>query len=134
MTGGQALKDINSFTKNISIGLHSYSEAAAVSIEQWADVIVDELCANIKTLSPKLTGAYQKNWTVTKKRYYPGKFEFIVHNKKEYQLTHLLENGHRSRNGNTVAARIHIKPFADRAVDEYKTQVRSILQNGGYRK
>lgn len=129
-----ANEQIDSFTKSLSSVLTSYSEAASASIEERAEVIADKLCADIKKASPKLTGAYQRNWTVTKKRYYPGKFEFTVHNKKEYQLTHLLENSHKSRNGSTVAARVHIKPSADKAVQEYETEVDAILQNGGYKK
>ena len=58
------------------------------------------------------TGAYTKNWAVAKrgsrKSVVTGLNGYSVYNKKHYQLTHLLENGHQSRNGGRVKAFSHI--------------------------
>ena len=58
------------------------------------------------------TGAYTKDWAVTQRnsigRKVAGTESYSVHNKKHYQLTHLLQNGHASRNGGRVKAYPHI--------------------------
>lgn len=74
-------------------------------IRDTAKIIKDK----IKRSSPKLTGDYKKGWSVKKR--YEGKedIRLAVHNKKEYPLTHLLENGHAKRGGGRTRAYPHIK-------------------------
>ena len=52
------------------------------------------------------TGKYTKDWDVTQRDRRVGRItgteSYSVHNKKHYQLTHLLQNGHASRNGGRV--------------------------------
>lgn len=56
-----------------------------------------EAVNEVKVLSPKLTGKYRKGWkcTITQDH---GVTKVRIHN-KEYQLVHLLELGHLSKNG-----------------------------------
>lgn len=73
---------------------------------------------------PRLTGDYAKGWAVMKK----GPDTFIVHNKTEYRLTHLLENGHVSANqygsGYTRVNGIkHIEPAAEEGANEFINEV-----------
>ena len=75
--------------------LHDYVEKVDETtdeiMEKNAKLTVDEL----KRTSPKSKGhrKYANSWAVTKQDHL-----FIVHNKKHYRLTHLLENGHVIRN------------------------------------
>lgn len=66
------------------------------------------------------TRAYTKDWTydIRRKRSsaITGLDEYSVHNSSHYQITHLLEYGHQSRNGGRVKAYEHIKPVNDLVV------------------
>lgn len=72
----------------------------------------------LRSESPKRTGAYADDWTYTTRGDH-----VVVYNRKHYQLTHLLENGHQLRAGGrtlgSVAPQIHIAPVARRAGETF---------------
>lgn len=78
------------------------------------------------------TGKYTKDWDSgargSRASAVAGLQGFSVYNKKHYQLTHLLENGHQSRNGGRVKAFSHIAPVnnqvAEMAVEKIERKVR----------
>ena len=80
----------------------------------------------LKNTSPKLTGDYAKGWAVKQEKGV-GKMNFIVHNRTDYQLTHLLENGHVIRNKKgtygRVSGRKHIAPVEEWASDELPRRI-----------
>lgn len=66
------------------------------------------------------TGAYEKDWTAKQRERASSVVEvdgYTVFNKKHYQLTHLLEYGHQSRNGGRVRAFSHIAPVNEQIGD-----------------
>lgn len=100
----------------------SCNGAMEVATEKAAKFSVKELKKFKTNKSHQATGKYSSGWTYAKK----GLNRFTVHNKKYYQLTHLLENGHDIiRNGRKVgysAPIKHIKPVEEAtgdAIDQY---------------
>lgn len=73
---------------------------------------------------------YSKTWKVKMQR--DG--SFIVHNPKNYQLTHLLENGHVVVNGKGVYGRArafkHIEPVYIWAQEELMREIKARLERG----
>ncbi len=63
------------------------------------------------------TGKYTKDWTADQRgsraSAVSGLKGYSVYNKKHYQLTHLLEHGHQSRNGGRVKEFTHIAQVND---------------------
>lgn len=69
---------------------------------------------------------YNSSWAVkqdTKK----NSSTMIIHNKKHYQLTHLLENGHALRNGGRTRAFPHIEPVAEEAEKELLDNIKQYI-------
>ena len=81
------------------------------------------------------SGKYNKGWTVKTEK---GRMSIqcIVHNKDNYQLTHLLEKGHRiiGRDGSVkgqTKAFPHIAPVEQESNKEYERRVENLIKNGG---
>lgn len=91
-----------------------------------------ECVKRLRNTSPRKTGDYAAGWG-TKKMASHGKIaNIIVHNKTEYSLTHLLENGHLIVNAKgtfgRTAPRKHIKPVEEWANNELPLEIERELQ------
>ena len=86
-----------------------------------------ETVMKLRNTSPVKTGSYARGWKVGKRR---GS-DYIVHNATDYQLTHLLENGHVIRNKKGTYGRApahkHIKPVEEWASDELPRRIEGDL-------
>lgn len=98
--------------------LEAYASHLAEDIEKIIDETADEGVEKLKKNSPKRTGAYSKDWVKTKR-----KENTVLHNKKHYQLTHLLEKGHLTVNGKRVSPQKHIEPVEEQIIDEIVKKV-----------
>lgn len=103
--------------------LSEYNERVGKAVEESAQQVSKECVNKLKSSSPRKTGDYASGWGIKRM----GSKDFVVHNKTEYRLTHLLENGHVSRNQFGTFGRVraipHIKPVEQWANDEFTNQV-----------
>ena len=87
------------------------------SAKKGIDGVSKESVQKLRNTSPVKTGSYAKGWS-TKKQ---GDMDVVVYNRTDYQLTHLLENGHVIRNKKGTYGRApahkHIKPVEEWAID-----------------
>ena len=99
-------------------------------INDQAKEIANDVCNKLKRESPSDTKQYAKSWTVDSRegKYFQGTFNFVVHNKKKYRITHLLEYGHASRNGGRVKAYPHIEKISNVASAEFERRVKEIAE------
>ena len=117
------IKDIlNEYSFDIQEGI----DKEAQNISQQ---VVNDLKATTNTYKVR-TGKYNKGWRVNTKKG-RGVINCMVHNATNWQLTHLLENGHTTRNGGRTKAFVHIRPVEEKYVAEYEANVEKIINNGG---
>lgn len=87
------------------------------------NAVAKESAQKLRNTSPKKSGSYAKGWSVKKQ----GDMDVIVHNKTDYQLTHLLENGHVVRNKKGTYGRTngikHIASVEGWAVEELPRRI-----------
>lgn len=122
----------------------------SVKIDELANVIADELakynqevtdgmkkeikkaakeCKNeIQQNSPKLTGDYRNGWRVNVSFESEEDIRVNVHNKTDYQLTHLLEHGHAKQNGGRVEGYPHIGPAEQNAEKKLLQNVKVVVK------
>ena len=100
-----------------------YIDLTAKEIKSICKEVADDVCETIKDKAPVDTGAYKKSWDVTLTEEKNNGVVYTVHSKTQYQLTHLLENGHAKRNGGRTKAQPHIAPGENLAIRELKQKV-----------
>lgn len=90
--------------------------------------ISKESVQKLRNTSPKKSGDYAKGWTTKK----VSDMEVVVHNKTDYQLTHLLENGHVIKNKKGTYGRTrpikHIAPVEEWAKTALPDEIMRELQ------
>lgn len=119
---------MTNFTVEIRNLLEEYNKEVAEVVKECAKETAQKCARQLKASSPRgARGRYAKGWSVKKEG--DG---FIVHNKTDYQLTHLLENGHVIANGSGTYGRTrgikHIEPVEREMVTEFERTVRERLE------
>ena len=124
-----AYKEISDISKILSNYVDDIQEGITESADKIAEESVGELKATSSTYQIR-TGKYNKGWRVKKDK---GRnyVHNTIHNKTDYQLTHLLENGHKTRNGGTTRKFVHIAPVEQQAVERFEKEVENIVKKGG---
>ena len=91
----------------------------------------------VKAASPvrkygKRKGRYKKGWTTKEETVSRVRTDVIIHNRTDYQLTHLLEKGHvlvrGGRKRGRVPARVHIAPVEEHAIKNMEEAIEKIAQ------
>ena len=118
------MANINSLADEIARELQRYGNLVEEEVEVSKKEVADELVTTLKASSnTKKTGRYNKGWRAKK----VGN-KIVVHNKTDYQLTHLLEHGHVKRGGGRVPAKVHIRPAEQRAIADYLDKVEQAIR------
>lgn len=111
--------------------LENYVEDIEEDVEDTMNAVIKEAKQELVQTSPRSGIArdtkYYKGWAVknggrTRKKHYYGK---TIWNRTNYQLTHLLEFGHATRNGGRTQAQPHIRKIEEK----YGTKFADLLEN-----
>ena len=101
------------------------------AVSEELDIYANEVADTVKkTVTAAASGAYKKSWSQKKTYDNTGSIQITVYNRKHYQLTHLLENGHAKTNGGRTRAFPHIAPAEEFAERELEQELRRKLGEG----
>lgn len=114
--------------------LTAYSEALVTEADNAAKRSAKRLMSKLKATSPEDTGAYAKDWAVKEiESKTGGPSSYVVHNKDNYRLTHLLEYGHATKGGTErVKAQPHIEPARDDEAKKLHEELESVVRIYGH--
>ena len=116
------------FAQAVKNYLEIYVEDIGEAVEETSNNIGKEAKEELKQTSPKRRGDYAKGWTVRKDRKNKHYYTVKVWNKSNYQLTHLLEFGHATRNGGRTKAIPHIRPVEEKYKKEFEKQLENKIR------
>lgn len=106
--------------------LDEYSGEVVSTLQEVIPEVLKEAKRKLKSSSPARTGNYAKGWKVHTEKSRVGASGYVA-NDTDYQLTHLLENGHAKRGGGRVAPIPHIGPVNDWATEEIVKRIEEEL-------
>lgn len=117
--------DVNLLSKEVMKILTEYKDDISDIVEEDANETGKEATTELKQTSPKGTrGQYCKGWRLKKDKLGKNKYTVKIHNKTDYQLTHLLEFGHATRNGGHTEAQPHIRPIEEKYSKRFEEKLR----------
>ena len=112
--------------------LDEYGENIEEGVKEATDTITKEAVKEIKETSPRSKKTretpYYKGWTKQAGKQNKGKYTVKIHNKTNYQLTHLLEFGHATRNGKRTKAIPHIRPLEEKYSKLYEEKLTTVIK------
>lgn len=116
--------------KQIAEILDDFKHELDGTVKKEINMIAKESVEKLRNTSPARTGSYARGWR--SKRQADG--TVIVHNATDYQLTHLLENGHVIRNKKGTYGRVngikHIEPVEKWANEDIVRRIEKDIEEG----
>lgn len=129
------MANTNSIAIQMEKILDQYDKEVKKVTDESIEKVSKEAVRKLKNTSPKGTPhrrRYAEGWRKKKTKGRNGIDEVTVHNATNYQLTHLLENGHIIRNAKGTYGRTngikHIAPVEEWAQDELPQEIERRLK------
>ena len=108
--------------------LKDYSDEVAEGIKKAVKDVAKATVRTLKTTSPRDAGEYARGWTSKVEFESSEDIRVRISNRTKPQLTHLLENGHATVNGDRVDGRPHIRPAEQAAADKLVGAVKVVIK------
>lgn len=123
----------------MKVGIDGLADAIAKELAEYSQDVTDGLKKEVKQVakecrqdiaqsSPEFTGDYKKGWATKVNYEGADDIRMTVHNRTDYQLTHLLEYGHAIPTGGRVEGKPHIRPAEERAAEKLVKKVRVVVK------
>ncbi len=104
--------------------LSAWSKEVVGALKEEVQAVGEDTAKELRQTSPKRRGAYARDWA-SKVTYDDWQdIRVTVYNKRHYQLTHLLENGHAKVNGGRVNGFPHISVAEENAARDLEKKVK----------
>lgn len=118
-------------SNKIKYYLENWVEDIEKGVADTTDTLTKEAVTELKKKSPKGKGSrskpYYKGWQ-RQKNFKNHRYTIKIHNKTNYQLTHLLEFGHATRNGGYTRKFSHIRPTEERYNKLYQRKIITVIK------
>lgn len=123
--------DVDALFNTIMSELEAYKYGAFAAVGEAVEMTAKQTVKELKQTSPKRTGKYAKTWKYGRVDTARGsaKWHTFIYNKDNYRLTHLLENGHATRNGGRTKEQVHIAKADELAAEIMRENLIQILSD-----
>lgn len=119
---------VTDLARAIADELQEYSQDVTDGLKKEVKQVAKDCKRQIQANSPVLTGDYKRGWRDKVEYESAEDIRITVHNKTDYQLTHLLENGYAKSSGGRVNGTPHIGPAEKEAENALLKKVKVIVR------
>lgn len=112
-------QQLKTYTKDVEEGLEREKQKAA---RAGAKELRESPLTPVRKYGAR-KGQYKKGWTSTKRG-----TSYVIRNRTDPSLTHLLEKGHALRQGGRAKAYPHIKPVEEKVIKAYYDGTVKVIQ------
>lgn len=125
---------VDDLQKAITDYLENYKEDIDEDVVETVDEVTKKARDELKQVSRqkfKLHGRhdpYYMGWSIKLSKKRTGTYHKVIWNKTNYQLTHLLEFGHATRNGGRTRAVPHIQPIEQKYQVEFMDKLKQRIR------
>jgi hypothetical protein len=127
----------SNLAKAINEEIRRYTVGVEEGIPSVVKEVANEARKELQQNSPQRTGGYAKSWAVKNQRRGFASYAVLYSRAPFYRVAHLLEKGHRkvipARNiySGFVAARPHIAPVEQSAIEELRERIERLIREAG---
>lgn len=116
------------FSRQLLDAMEQYTDEVVEAVEEVVDDVGKHGREEWKQAAPKRTGAYRRSIKL-KKMKSNGVFRVTIYSDAPYhRLTHLLEFGHKARDGSMVKAQPHIAQVEQDVTQELEDILTEVLK------
>lgn len=119
----------NDITRQLLEAMAQYTDEVKEEVDQIIKDVAKEAKSDVRSGAPVRTGAYRKSWAVSFDKKKSGNAGFTVYAKApNYRLTHLLEDGHKTKSGGKTKAQPHIRQVQEWADKEALRRIEEAIK------
>lgn len=121
---------IDKMADAVNAQLQSYARLTATEVKKCVRSAANHVKSEIQKNAPERRGKYKKSWKIHKESETSNKLSLRVQS-DIYQLTHLLEYGHKDPTGTYLAAKPypHIKPAEESGQEKLISDIEKALSS-----
>lgn len=122
---------IEDLGKEIAKIYEEYAEATVETVDKVTKEVAKDTSEELKKTAPsghRTSKKYKDSFKFKKLPSNKAKKSQVVYS-DQYQLTHLLENGHITRNGGHTQPQPHWKPAEEKAEEKYLKRLKQEIEN-----
>lgn len=125
---GSSKISIDNLATEVMNGLLEYESLAREDMKKAVKKAATKVKTEIKAQAPSDTGAYASSWATKTTGESSNALAITVYSKNRYQMAHLLEFGHATRNGGRVAGKSHIAPAEEVGIALLEAEITKALE------
>lgn len=118
---------IDRLAEEIERQLNDYAKHTTDEVKQIVLDVAKDVKDDISANAPQKKGKYYKSWRVKKVGENSNSLQVVVHSDKHYQLTHLLEFGHATRDGGRTREFPHIASAEQRGIENFEEKIKEVF-------